>query len=109
MHMMAHDGKDSRKDCEFAGDVIVHPANDKEYSAAADRQAHHHEQQCADDTLRQGPGVDRAMQGETEDDRNNDPANAVVDDGRRKDDLANDTAHKVHLAHDHRNDLHRCD
>jgi hypothetical protein len=107
--MMAHDDEDGGNHGEFADKIVIYPADDEKHQASTDRQARHHEKDCANDALRQGDWFDRSVQGKAEDDRYNDPADAVIDDGRGKDYLADDTAHEIHLAHDHRHDLDRCD
>ena len=53
--------------------------------------------------------VDRAGRGEPERDRDDDPADGVLEDGGGDDDLADVAAHEIHLAHDHRDDLDRGD
>ena len=94
---------------KFADESIVDPADCEKYSATTDREARNHEGDRADDTLGQRHRLDRAVQREAEDDRNDDPADAVIDDRRSENDLTDDPAHEIHFAHNHRHDFHRGD
>ena len=104
-----HDDQDAGDDSEVADEIVIGPADGEEHRAASDGQAHHHEQEGADNALRQRQRIDFAVQGEAEDDRDDDPADAVVDDGGGEDDLADSAAHEIHLAHHHGDDLDRGD
>ncbi len=103
----AHDHENGRDHCEFAGESIVDPADCKKYSATTDREARNHEENRSDDTLGQRHRIDRAVQREAEDDRNDDPADAVIDDRRSENNLTDDAAHEIHFAHNHCHDFHR--
>ena len=105
----AHDAEDGGDHRELADEMIVYPADRKKHGASADRQACDHERDGSNDALRERHRFDRAVQGETEDDRNDDPADAIVDDRGCEDHLADDAAHEIHFAHDHGDDFHRCD
>src|SRR6185503_9779282 len=104
-----HNKKDGRDHGKFTDEIVVDPADDEEYGAPADGEAGNHEGERADDAGGQRAGLDRAMQGKAEDDRNDDPADTVIDDGRGKDDLTDGSAHEMHFTHDHRHDLDRGD
>ena len=65
--------------------------------------------QRAEDALRERTQFDGAVPGEAEDDREDDPAERIVDDRGGHDDLAERAPHEVHLADRHRDDLDRRD
>ena len=102
-----HDDQDGRDDRHLADQRVVSPADQEKHQASAEGEADDQEQRGADDALRKRSQVDPAMQCQTERHRHDNPAGGVVDDRRGDDQLADRAAHEVHLAHDHRHDLHR--
>ena len=105
----AHQEQDHGDDGSGADEMVVGPADQPEGEPAADRKTHRQEGEGAEQRLADGIDVERALRGEAEDDGDDDPADGVVDDGSRDNDLADVAAHKIHFAHDHRHDLHRRD
>lgn len=93
-------------DGRLAVELVVGPADHQEDEPAPDSEAGHQEQRRAQKALADGPDVDAAVQGEAEGDRNDHPADCVVDDRGRDDDLPDIAAQEVHLAHHHGDDLH---
>ncbi|MGY3407485.1 hypothetical protein ACVWZV_003598 [Bradyrhizobium sp. GM5.1] len=105
----AHQQQDHRDDRGGADEIVVGPSNELEHDAAADGEANREEGQRAQHSFRHRGDIQRAVRSEAEDDGDDDPADGVVDDGGGDDDLADIAAHEVHLAHNHRDDLHRGD
>src|SRR5207253_2332016 len=75
----------------------------------SDREAGSKKQQRAEDALPDRGEIDRAMTREPQDDRQQDPADRVVDYGRRYDQLADRAPQKIELADRQRDDLDRGD
>jgi hypothetical protein len=96
-----HDHQDRGDDGVFADEDVVGPADRQRHQPPPDREAERQEGERADDALGHAQRIDLALAGETEDDRDDDPADAVADDGGAEDHLADPAAHEVHFA-DHR-------
>ena len=77
-----HDDQDRRDDHQLTDEMVVCPADQERHRAASDREAGSKKQQGAEDALPDRGEVDRAMTREPQDDRQQDPADRVVDNGR---------------------------
>ncbi len=105
----AHQHEDEADDRVFADKVIVDDTNRPRDQPAPDRQAPGDEQgqRCESRSERCGAVGARAREGE--DGRDEEPAQRILEDRRRNDDLPEVPAREVHVAHDHRKNLNRRD
>ena len=105
----AHHDEDGRDDRRFPEQLVVGPTDQKKHDATPDRKAREEKQRRSAERLPNRHEIHSAVQREAEGDRDDYPADRVVNDGRGHDNLPNLAAQKIHLAHDHRNDLDRRD
>ena len=94
---------------KVADEDVVHPANDHENYASSDGQAQPHESECSEHALCNAHEIGAPLQGKTEDDGGDHPADGVIDDGRRENYLADTSAHKIHFADHRRYNFHGSD
>ena len=103
----AHDDKNCGDHWHFADETVVRPANDAEHEAPPDCKACCEKDCRSEHALTQREGVDPSVNRQAEADRDDDPSDRVVDNGRSDQRYPDVSAHETHLAHDHCHDLDR--
>jgi hypothetical protein len=91
----------------LAGESVVRPAKDAEHQPAAEGEAQDEKQRDTEDAVGNAGDVEGTAQRQTERDRQDDPADGVVEDRCGDDDLSDRAAQESQLAHDQRHDLYR--
>ena len=104
-----HDDQDRRDHRDIADEVVVGPADQQRHEPPAERKAQREKEQRAKNGRADRVPFDLPALREADDDRQHDPADRVVDDGRGDGDLPQRAAHEIHLADRHRDDLDRRD
>src|SRR6516164_9296345 len=102
-----HDDQDRGDDWYLADERVIGPTDQCKHETPAEREAHQQEQSGPEYALRQGRGIQYAMQRQAGGDCNNGPSHRVVDDGGGDERGPDFSSHKVHLSHDHCHDLDR--
>ena len=103
----AHDDENCGDHRHFADKIVVGPADDAEHETPPERKAGRKKDCRSEHALTQGERVHLSVNRQAGGDRDDDPSDRVVDDGRGDQRHPDVSAHETHLAHDHCHDLHR--
>jgi hypothetical protein len=103
----AHDHENRGDHRHFADKTVVGPADDAEHETPPERKTRRKKDCRSEDALTHGERVQVSVNREAKGDRDDDPSDRVVDDGRGDQRHPDVSAHETHLAHDHRHDIHR--
>jgi hypothetical protein len=105
----AHDHDDHRYDRRFTARIVVGPLDELEDDATAERQAKRQKKHGAKDAQACGDPIDAGLRRQAKRERDDNPANGVVDHRRGENDLPDVASGKAHVVHDSCDDLHRRD
>src|SRR6516164_1113294 len=101
----AHHDQNGSDHGYLADERVVGPADQTEHEAPAKREADHQENARPKYTLSEGRRIGVAVQCQAGCDRDDGPADRVVDNGGSEQRHSHLAAYELHLAHDRRHDL----